>query len=66
MSSPAYSGSMRRMTVADLAQAHRLPERTLRRWVAEGRLTATRHRGRWWLSPGEVEQLLAWRTRNAT
>jgi len=54
------------MTVADLAQAHRLPERTLRRWVAEGRLTATRHRGRWWLSPGEVEQLLAWRTRNAT
>jgi hypothetical protein len=31
--------------LVDAAKAHRLPERTLRRWVAMGRLTATK-RGR--------------------
>jgi excisionase family DNA binding protein len=48
-----------RITVADAAAIYRVPRSTLRRWIAEGRLTAggQRHHRRS-VDPGEVEQLV--------
>jgi predicted site-specific integrase-resolvase len=56
---------MRRVDVATAAKGARVPARTLRRWITEGRLTAVSDGYRWWVWPHEVEQLLAWRERAA-
>ncbi len=51
-------------TADDAARTYRLPARTIRRWVKEGRMVdhsilATHHRARVIIDIAELEQLLA-------
>lgn len=46
-----------RVTLADAAHLAQVPERTLRRWAAGGRLTVVRRAGRQWVTLDEVLEL---------
>ena len=59
--SPALRVAMRRLRLTDAARIYRIPERSLRRWVDQGRLTAHRSGHAWMLDLAEVEQLAALR-----
>lgn len=51
-----------RISTRQAARDYGIPERTIRRWHAEGRLTDPQKRGRtlWW-SVLEIDQLAEWR-----
>jgi predicted site-specific integrase-resolvase len=54
-----------RVSVADAEKTYRVPQATLRRWCAEGRLTSLKRDGRRWLLPIELDQMLDWRQHRA-
>jgi hypothetical protein len=51
-----------RISTGQAARTYGIPERTIRRWHAEGRLTDPEKRGRtlWW-DVLEIDQLAEWR-----
>lgn len=51
-----------RISTQQAARQYDIPERTIRRWHTEGRLTDPQRRGRalWW-NILEIDQLAAWR-----
>lgn len=51
--------------MSDAAANAKIPASTLRRWIAEGRLTTAGKRPSQRVDQGEVEQLLVWRSRRA-
>lgn len=51
----------KRVTLDIVAAGTGVPVRTLRRWIAEGRMTAERHNGRWLVDPLEVVELVEMR-----
>jgi excisionase family DNA binding protein len=53
----AGSVSSPRITTADAATIYRIPVRTIRRWVEEGRLTSTRNGRTILVSCDELDQL---------
>lgn len=51
----------KRVTLDIVAAGTGVPVRTLRRWIAEGRMTAERRNGRWLVDPLEVVELVEMR-----
>jgi excisionase family DNA binding protein len=54
-----------RVPITVVAKASAVPARTLRRWVAEGRITSERRGREWLIDPIELVQLEDIRERSA-